>query len=122
MNNIVDPLTNELHSIFSNHGKLLLKNYVTLLQNGGSKKAGGNPKGRGTGKSQSRHAKSKYSNVGNKTLAGRKSQKVNTQMGKQEKKIMSQKLKMQNDLRNRALEELKKEIRGSEDFFKLMKL
>ena len=38
MNNIVDPLTNELHSIFSNHGTHLLKKYVTLLQNGGGKK------------------------------------------------------------------------------------
>jgi len=61
MNNIVDPLTNELHSIFSNHGTYLLKKYVTLLQNGGGKtKQGGNPKGRG-GKGKT-HGKSKKTN------------------------------------------------------------
>ena len=37
MNNI-GSFNNKLHSIFSNHGKLLLKNYVTLLQNGVQKK------------------------------------------------------------------------------------
>ena len=76
MNNIVDPLTNELYSIFSKRGKLLLKNYVTLLQNGGSRNKGGNPQGRGPGKSQRKQAQSKYSNVGKKTRAGRKSKDI----------------------------------------------
>ena len=47
MNNIVDPMTNEVHSIFSNHGTYLLKKYVTLLQNGGSKKHKGKDSLRG---------------------------------------------------------------------------
>ena len=50
-------MTNEVHSIFSNHGTYLLKKYVTLLQNGGSKKH-----------------KGKYSLRGRKTEAQRKKQ------------------------------------------------
>lgn len=74
MNNIVDPQTNELHSIFSNHGTSLLKKYVTLLQNGGSRK-GGNPKGRGgKGKThvKSKKNKSKYSKKTTKAVQTQK--------------------------------------------------
>jgi predicted ABC-type ATPase len=36
MNNIFHPETGELYSIFSNHGKRLLKRYIKIYQNGGS--------------------------------------------------------------------------------------
>jgi hypothetical protein len=105
MNNIVDPLTNELHSIFSNHGTHLLKNYVTLLQNGGGKNKGGKSGGRG-GKGKKYRTSKKYA----------KHQNITHKITKTRNKQKNEKIKKLDRTQQKIKEELERFLRPIRDF------
>ena len=99
MNNIVDPLTNKVHSIFSNHGTFLLKKYVTLLQNGGGKKQ----KRKGKDTIKSKKTKTRATKTRNK--------KRNIDIKKQDLKY-----KKKMDMLNNLLRPVRNAIDNAENF------